>query len=292
MKTIVGIQIDGTKIRAGAVGQDGGIIGPAISIPTRARNENAESICKRIASLVATVSTGDEAGIGIVCTGPVSHEQGMILDNSGLPTLNYFPICSFLEQMTSLPCCIDGDARAMITAEARFGAGKGFGRIMGFALGTELGSAFVQNGVIVEGATGCAGEIWASPYLNGIVKDFLSGTALSNNYRIRTGKFAEWRGLAELAINGDNEAIGLWDEFAEALAHAISWTVNVTDPDAVILCGSVVRSADLFIDKTDKMFRKNVCISSARHVKLLPGTLGNDCGVIGASIMAWNKLFN
>ena len=64
--------------------------------------------------------------------------------------------------------------------EALWGAGRNLNSILGITLGTGLGAAIVVNRKIIRGATGCAGEIWLSPYKEGMIEDYVSGTGISN----------------------------------------------------------------------------------------------------------------
>ena len=72
----------------------------------------------------------------------------------------------------------------MMLGEALWGAGRNLNSILGITLGTGLGAAIVVNRKIIRGATGCAGEIWLSPYKEGMIEDYVSGTG-SIKFNIR-----------------------------------------------------------------------------------------------------------
>ena len=56
--------------------------------------------------------------------------------------------------------------------------------------------------------------------------------------------------------------------FAQALAHAVM-TVNITDPEIVIIGGSVLKSSDLYWDKAERLFQNSFGYRSAdRHITL------------------------
>jgi glucokinase len=119
------------------------------------------------------------------------------------------------------------------------------------------------------------------------MEDYLSGTAITSMYDRIIGKASGLNGaqIASLARHGDSMAMKIFDEFASSLAFALAWTVNMTDPDAVVLGGSVMDSSDLFLDKADALFRRYVCPEPARNVKLRLSALGADAGVIGAAAL-------
>ncbi|MFB0973047.1 MAG: ROK family protein, partial [Bacteroidales bacterium] len=100
---VIGIDIGGTKIRAGVVGCDGSLKSSSISIPTDAGMPK-ERIIDSVLRLIHSVADGrDVCGIGIGCTGPLDKEKGMILDANTLPSLNYFNIKECLEEEFELP---------------------------------------------------------------------------------------------------------------------------------------------------------------------------------------------
>lgn len=127
--------------------------------------------------------------------------------------------------------------------------------------------------------------LWTSPYKKGILEDYVSGNAVTRLYKEYTKEELPAYRIAELARSGDKMALQVWDAFAQALAHALSWTVNITDPEIVIIGGSVLKSSDLYWDKAEWLFRKFICRSAARHTTLLPAALGDNAGFIGAAAL-------
>ena len=112
---ILGLDIGGTKIRAGLVDPSGRIAGDPVSVPTGA-HDSADDIFDRIASLVRKTASGCECmeGIGVGCTGPLDPESGIILECNNLPTMHGFPLKSRLEDIFGVPVKIDNDANALV----------------------------------------------------------------------------------------------------------------------------------------------------------------------------------
>ena len=91
--------------------------------------------------------------------------------------------------------------------------------------------------------------------------------------------------IAELARSGDKMALQVWDAFAQALAHALSWTVNITDPEIVIIGGSVLKSSDLYWDKAEWLFRKFHLSFSSPAYYFAACSLGDNAGFIGVAAL-------
>ena len=230
-KAAIGVDIGGTKISAGIVGGEGLVYASPRTIATNPK-EPGEVIIANLFSLLknilADAADYDIQGIGIGCTGPLDIDKGILLDVENLPTLNYFPLKDTVEQAFPLRVILDNDANALIYAEALWGAGRNAGSVLGFTLGTGIGCAWINGGKVWRGHSGCAGEVWTSPYKEGILEDYVSGNAVTRLYKEYTKEELPAYRIAELARSGDKMALQVWDVFAQALAHALSWTVNLS----------------------------------------------------------------
>lgn len=288
----IGVDIGGTKIRAGIVGAEGVVYDVPRTIPTCAELPGEEIVQRLIALIKETLSHAGEyevLGIGVGCTGPLDLRKGMLLEVENLPTLNIYPLLQVLEEALQMKVKMENDANALILAEALWGAGKDADTVLGFTLGTGIGCALINHGTVWQGKNDCAGEIWTAPYRDGILEEYVSGNALTRLYEQHTGKHLSGTEIAALAIAGEEAAKQVWDEFAQALAYALSWTVNMLDPQMVVIGGSIIKSANLFWEQADTSFRRYVCRSVADSVSLKPAALGDDAGFIGAAALFFNE---
>lgn len=288
----IGVDIGGTKIRAGIVGAEGVVYDVPRTIPTCAELPGEEIVQRLIALIKETLSHAGEydvLGIGVGCTGPLDLRKGMLLEVENLPTLNNYPLLQVLEEALQMKAKMENDANALILAEALWGAGKDADTVLGFTLGTGIGCALIHHGTVWQGKNDCAGEIWTAPYRDGILEEYVSGNAVTRLYEQHTGKHLSGIEIAALAIAGEEAAKQVWDEFAQALAYALSWTVNMLDPQVVVIGGSIIKSANLFWEQADTSFRRYVCRSVADSVSLKPAALGDDAGFIGAAALFFNE---
>lgn len=287
-KVAIGVDIGGTKISAGIVDGEGLVYASPRTIATNPK-EPGKVIIANLFSLLKNILADavdyDVQGVGIGCTGPLDIEKGVLLDVENLPTLNYFPLKDTVEQAFPLQVILDNDANALVYAEALWGAGRNADSVLGFTLGTGIGCAWINAGKIWRGHSGCAGEIWTSPYKEGILEDYVSGNAVTRLYKEYTKEELPAYRIAELARSGDGMALQVWDAFAQTLAYALSWTVNITDPETVVIGGSILKSSDLYWDKAERLFRKFICRSVARCTTLQPAVLGDNAGFIGAAAL-------
>lgn len=288
----IGLDIGGTKIKAGLVDTNGHIIGTPESILTLA-HEPGEIIIERLIHLIKRMIQQAEGveltGIGIGSTGPLDIDNGIILECNNLPTLHNYPLKGKIESTFSLPVKVNNDANSMMLGEAFWGAGKDNRSILGITLGTGLGAALLINKKIIRGATDCAGEIWLSPYRDGILEDYVSGTAISNLYQKITNRKLTAEEISNLARKGESDALKVWDEFTHALAYTLSWIVNMIDPEAIIIGGSVIHSSDIFWDSMVALSQKHICPQTAERIQIKPAGLKENAGFMGAAALMFEE---
>ena len=287
---IIGVDIGGTGIKAGAINTDGKIVGQPVTVDTGG-NDQSGIIFKRITGSIDKVIQNSESefsdiiGIGLGVTGPLDNSTGTILECPQLPTMHFYPLRDKIIEKYKLPVFMDNDANALLLGESRWGAGRGYGITLGYTLGTGLGCAIVFGNKLFTGTNGLAGEIWPSPYKNGIIEDIISGRGVSSVYQSLSNKLISAKEVSELARQGDSNAIETWNIFGSTLGRTIAWGVNMIDPGIVILGGSISNSFDLFSNSMDEIFRKNICPVPALKTKIVCASLGNNAGFIGSACL-------
>ncbi len=285
---IIGIDLGGTKIMVGAITKEGKIIGEPIKVPTGS-SDSAEDIVKRIINSVEkvllnnTTKMNEVLGIGIGSTGPLDIKDGIILECPQLPTMNFFPLRETIKKYFNIPVFMNNDANCLIYGETIFGAAAGKKNVVGFTLGTGIGAAIVLNQKLFNGSTDTAGEVWISPYKGGIIEDYISGEGVSNIYKTISGKEKSSLDIFNLAETGDKDAIETWKEFGKHLAFAIAWSVNLIDPEVIILGGSISNAYEFFAESLEKNLRKSICPVPSEKTKIVIASLGEFAGFIGAA---------
>ena len=290
-RVYIGVDFGGTKIMTGAMTEKGEIVCEPVRVPTHGQDA-PERIIARVTDSIEEVAkrTGlvidDIGGIGMGVTGPIDIKNGRILECPQLPTLHFYPLRKIIEERFRRPVFMNNDANCLIYGETLYGSGVGKSNVVGFTLGTGVGCAIIIDGKIFEGHTESAGEIWPSPYGKGTIEDLVSGAGISRMYEELSGNRKSALEISRLAEAGDRNAITTWKQFGEHLSVAISWVVNVIDPEIVILGGSISNAFDLFSPSMEEHFRKHVCPTPAEKTKIVRGQLGPNAGFIGAAALA------
>jgi glucokinase len=96
--------------------------------------------------------------------------------------------------------------------------------------------------------------------------------------------------ICELALGGDALALRGVERETFYLGLGLANLVNLFAPDAVILSGSVMRSANLFLDGIREVMRKGCRFVPLEKVELTLASLGEDANLIGAA-RTWHYRF-
>ena len=289
-KIIIGVDLGGTKIMTGAITRGGKVLGEPVKVPTGA-GDPAEMIVKRIAGSIEKtltdlrLSVKDLAGIGIGSTGPVDSETGEILECPQLPNMHFFNLRESIRKHFGIPVRLNNDANCLVFGECVFGAAADKKNVVGFTLGTGLGCAVVLDKKILNGSTGTAAEIWPSPYRSGIIEDYISGGGITRIYQFISSKNETSEKIYNLALSGNKDAIQTWNEFGTHLAFPLAWSINLIDPDMVVIGGSIATAYPFFKTSMEDSLRKWICPVPAEKTKVVPAKLGDNAGFIGAACL-------
>jgi glucokinase len=289
-KIILGVDLGGTKIMTGALSPDGKVLGTPVKCQTNG-TEHAELIVKRITdSVEQTISRSgltinDVKGIGIGATGPLDSAAGLILDCPQLPTMQFYPLRRTIEEYFGVPVSLNNDANCLTLGECIFGAAVNRKNVVGITLGTGLGCAIVLDRKIFNGSTGTAAEIWLSPYKSGTIEDYISGAGVSKIYKSISGSDKSSFDIYNLALQGDEQALQTWNEFGAHLAVPLSWSINLIDPELVVIGGSIANAYKFFKNSLEENLKKWVCPVPCETTKVVPAELGDNAGFIGAACL-------
>jgi glucokinase len=296
--SIIGIDVGGTKIAAGAVVPASGRVAFRWEMPTRPERGAAAVLAdiETLAESIAGELRSDgripiAVGIGVPelvdATGQIRSAH--LLDWSVIP---------LAERLGAIgPAFIAADVRAAALAEARYGAGREFDSFAYISIGSGISSTVVQDGVPLAGARGGAlvlssGSLGVpcpecSAWTEFVLEDYASGPALARRYTAATGRAAEGAEVVIAGANaGDLAAVQIVDSAADALGSSLGWLVNVLDPEAIVVGGGLGLAPGRFRERLIKATRDHIWNPGARGLPFVSAALGADAGLIGAALTA------
>lgn len=261
------------------------------------------------------LTPADLCGVGIGCPGPIEMNKGMLLD---LPNLGWqeVPLKERLEEALKCPVAVLNDVDAGIYAEYRAGAGQGARCVIGVFAGTGIGGGCIYQGEILRGSNTSCFEIGHMQVMSngprcgcgqrGCLESVSSRLAIAAQcaraaYRGDAPHLLEEAGtdIAEIRSGALKNSIDAGDQVVETIIKeaaryigiAVGSVVNLIAPDIVILGGGLVESMpDLFVGQVAKAANKRVMPAYRNRFKVVPASLKDDAGVLGAALWAEFKL--
>ncbi|MCC7229612.1 MAG: ROK family protein [Fimbriimonadaceae bacterium] len=159
---VIGVDLGGTNVRAGAFYEDGSPAGPKFSHPSRAQ-EGTGPIIEAISSTIqqAVAAAGSPpVGVGMAVPGHIDNAAGLVrwAPNFGETIDGVFrywenvPLKQPLEKSLDLPVELGNDANLAALGEYRYGTGKNSAKcLVLLTLGTGVGGGVIMSPEAVEG---------------------------------------------------------------------------------------------------------------------------------------------
>jgi len=300
------VDIGGTKIAVGMV-DDGGRVLSRMQTPTDPnRYDEGIELISRLLRETAQKSGVEITGIGIGSTGPVDPIRGEFGDVDFLPGWRGKSPVKDLAQIFNVSVALENDGDAAALAEASWGAGRNRSRLIYVTVGTGIGGGIIIDGQLYRGVDGAHPEVGhhvvdpAGPECScgfrGCWESLAAGPAMvawlethaPAGYPHREGITA--KKICELAQQGDAIALQAVDHEAFYLGLGLANLINLFTPDAIVLSGSVMKSAPLFLDRIRAVIRSGCRFVPAEKTQLTLASLGDDTNLIGAA-RVWHYRF-
>lgn len=301
------VDIGGTKIAVGVVDDNGRVMARQ-QCATEADLGYSHALANIHRMLDATAHTANAqiTGIGIGSTGPVDPLTGEFGDVNFFPNWKGENPVKDLAEIFHVKVAMENDADAAALGEAGWGAGKNKTRLIYVTVGTGIGTGFIVDGQLYRGVDSFHPEIGhhlidpSGPAcvcgFHGCWESLAAGPAMTAwlekeapaNYPYR-GDLSAKR-ICELAVAGDDWARRAVDREIRYLGLGLANLVTMFTPDAIVLGGSVMNSASLFLDGIRKVISQSCRLVPFEKTELTLASLGEDANLIGAA-RVWHHRF-
>jgi glucokinase len=307
----IGIDVGGTKIAGAVVGPDGAVLARR-QVPTEPDEPTAITSALLKVAREMKAAAPAAASVGVGAAGLVDVKRGVIL---GAPNLAYrnVPVRDNLQERLGIPVVVDNDANVAALAEALYGAGRDAGDQLMVTVGTGIGGGIIIEGRIYRGHYGLGAELGHividpdGPVCGcgnrGCWEAVASGTALGRlgRQRVEGGAGADLLAavggdldaitgelVGEAAVAGSAFARDVVAEIGRLLGIGLASLVNIFDPEVIVVGGGAAAgTGELLLGPARDAMNAHVLGPSWRTpVRVVPATLGNDAGVVGAAALA------
>ena len=269
MSVRIGIDVGGTKIAAGAVGDDGEVLA-FLRKPTPASDPSA--VAGVIAECVRELARSyDVRGVGIGAAGFVDGTRTTIVFAPNLAWRNE-PLALRVADATGLPVVVENDANAAAWGEFRFGVAAGYSSVVVVTVGTGIGGGIIVDGRLLRGSGGFAGEIG---HINVVPGGLRCGCGLAGLH------------VTQAAREGDPAALECFAHISHWLGVGLADLSAVLDPEAYVLAGGVSEAGELLAAPTRTSLEESLTARTFRPMPpVMVATLGSNAGIAGAADLA------
>ncbi len=242
-------------------------------------------------------------GIGVGISGRIDAEQGILIESSVLDWKD-LPLRDLLEERLRLPIFVENDVNSLAFGERFFGSGRDYDNFLCLTIGEGIGLGIIHDGELFSGNHNSAGEIGhirvsldadapgCACGRKGCLEAYAADRAILASYEQATGEACTISELVARADAQDADAVAAFRRAGSYLGLALSTTVNLFDPQAVIIGGERVDAAGHFLQTMKEVFEENSVYNLAHEVELIVMEPSNDLWVRGVAALAIREFFS
>lgn len=289
---IVGIDIGGTHFRIGKVID--GNVSDLRKVKTIEVLKTGNTILDLKTFILEYIGNDFCEAVSIGIPGTLDKKREVVLQLPNVKALENIELVKELSKELKIPVCIERDANMQLYYDIKKYNLQELDVIVAMYFGTGIGNAIMINGLPYIGKNGCAGEIGHIPVDKvtykcgcgniGCMEEVAAGKYLA---RINNEIFKD--DISKVFINHQDDPLII--EFIDRMAMAISTSLNILDPDCLLLGGAIINMdnfpKDLLLEKIKDHTRKPEPLNSLNYI-FVPDE--KDKGVIGAYYYALSKL--
>lgn len=305
----IGIDLGGTKTEGVLMTPDGGIAERRRVATPPDYDAIVRALCDLVAHLRGAGGGGSaQAGVGVSMPGNTTRAG--LIKNSNTVCLNGRAFPDEVRRALGCEVRFANDADCLALSEATDGAAAGAPCVFAVIIGTGVGGGIAVHARVVTGPNRIRGEWGHAPLpwpsareypgppcycgRRGCMETFVSGTGMENDFERATGNRVTAREIAAAADSaGDGaaadtidiaEAVAARRRYAHRLARGLAMTVNILDPDVIVLGGGM-SNMDFLYEALPDLMRPWI-FGGEFHTPIRRAMHGDSSGVRGAAWLA------
>lgn len=293
----IGVDLGGTNLRVAAISDEGRLL-EKVSIPavyTAGPERVASDITNIITAIRSRIGVSSLRGVGIGVPGFIDIDKGIVVGSANLPGFEGFPVRDAIQGKLGTTIILENDANAAALGEMWIGAGRDVKDLILITLGTGIGGGIVVGGRVLHGHLGMAGEIGhmtVYPEGNpcgcgncGCLEKHASATAIAAMGRMMHFGNITAEGVYELAKQGNERAILIFESVGRALGIALANLINLFNFPLYLLTGGPLPAWDMFAPTMFAEIKKRSLTYSRSGTRVEKAVLGGDAGLFGAAYL-------
>jgi len=300
-KYAIGIDLGGTNLRVALVSEDG-------EIARKIKKPSSEPVLEVVMSAIDEIKQTEVVGIGLGVAGLIDRKRGKVFISPNLHAIEGIDLVREIRNRFNVPVMIENDANVAALGEKTAGAGRGFDNFVLLTLGTGIGGGIIHKGKLLDvsaeighmsinadagkcpcGNIGCL-ETYASARAmiakavdllekgnESILKECCKGSI----YKITP------EDIYKAALEGDALSREILKDAGRFLGVGIANIINIMSPEAIILTGGLIGAWNIYVQEAIKEASRRAFKELFDAVKIIPSSLGDDAGIVGAASLAF-----
>lgn len=255
----------------------------------------AADLSGTLCALVEQVLPEDRSnvlGIGISAIGPIDLKNGVIMNSPDFFGIHNFPAAAIIHETFGLPVAMDSQCNCSALAEKYFGAGRDYSDFVFLGIGNGIGSGIISQNNILRNASGLTSEVghisldWKNGRpcpcgRRGCMETYAGTRVVERALRQASGQEATFREFC--AMEPELVPEGPFEEMIDALSFALSDTVNVLNPQALIIGYEGACLPDRCLKRLEEIVNTQRLVQFGPRVRVLRSAFGDRAQVIGSA---------
>lgn len=250
------------------------------------------------------LNVSDVKGIGLGVPGPVEFATGRVISPPIMPGWHDVSIPKILfNHFKFAVVVVDNDVNMMAIGEYVNSWSKETSNFLMIKHSTGIGAGIIVGGRILHGELGAAGDLGHVAIESEVdyqcacgntncIEAVAGGLAIAKKLQDLGLDVKSARDVADAALEGNVKVTALLREAGRHLGSVLSTLVNILNPGAIVISGSIAASGDaLFAGIREIVYSRSTSLAT-RDLKIVPSALGARSGVVGAVHAVLDELFS
>ena len=302
-KYAIGIDLGGTNLRVALVSEEG-------EIARKIKKASSEEVFNSLLETIEEIMQGDIAGIGLGVAGLIDRKNGRVFSSPNHRAVEGLDLIEGLQRKLNLPVYLENDANVAALGEKVSGAGKNFENFILLTLGTGIGGGIIYKGELLDvsaeiGHMSINAEAEKCPCGNiGCLENYASARAMIAKAVAMLEKGAESmlknccngsiykitpEDIYKSALEGDTLSREILRDAGRALGVGLANIINILSPEAIILAGGLIGAWNIYVQEAIREASRRAFKDVFEAVKIIPSSLGDDAGIVGAASLVFMK---
>lgn len=267
-------------------------------------NETPDTLDQKIVSIIKTILsyTSDSIlGLGISAIGPLDIKTGRILNPTNFFGISNYPVQALIEREFKIPCLLNNDMNACALTELYYGAGQDWSHFLYVGISNGIGSGIITDGKLYQNNSPYAGELghmvieFDGPLCScgrrGCLEAYINMPSILNKIRDITEK-PELTYADLPAFGADPKCRPLFQDISEKLTCALVNTVNLLDPQGIIIGHEGAYLPAEYISKIEEVINQDILAVGHRHITVRTSSLKLKAPLLGGVCLVLDQLFS